>query len=419
MKKRILFVDDEHSLLEGLRNRLRHQRHKWDMKFAGSGREALEVLAREHFDVIVSDLRMPDMDGATLLQRVREAYPSVTRIVLSGHADESAMFRTMAAAHQFLPKPCDPGVLENVVDRACNLQTLIDDERVKQAISKIGSLPSPPAVYSRLIASLADEGNYPQNVARTLKEDGALCAQMLHIVNSAYFGLTRPVINVEEAVIYLGLNTVRQLALVAEVFRQASPKLATRPFPEMTLEAIQSHSLLVARIASALCPTTEMKEAAFVGALLHDVGKVILVSELPDRLHQIISEMRASGDAMCAVESRLSGVTHAEIGAHLLALWQLPFSIVEAVANHHAPQRAQHGKGITIVAAVYIANVLANDQLRPMGAGVKHGDSDLDTNYLESLGVTAKLTGWREMAQQMAKRSGLMGGAQDEASTVC
>lgn len=407
MKKRILFVDDERNILEGLRHRLRHQRQNWDMEFVESAREALEVMGREHFDVIVSDLRMPGMDGVALLRWVRRTHPAVARIVLSGHADQDAMMRAMAIAHQFLPKPSDPGMIESAVARVCDLQALVNDESVKQAIGKIGSLPSPPVVYSRLIATLADESNYPLQVARILREDGALCAQILHVVNSAYFMLARSIVSVEEAVVFLGLDTVRQLALAAEVFRQSGAK---QTLSEMPLEALRRHAMLAGGIASALLSKTGQKETAFVAALLHDIGKVFLATELPDRVRRVVAEMRSDGSSMCDVEMRLYGVTHAEIGAYLLGLWQLPFSVVEAVANHHAPGRAGHQAGFDVVAAVHIADVLANEQLQPVGSGATDSHAQLDPAYLEDLGVSAKLPGWRETAKALAEaQSGLTG----------
>jgi HD-like signal output (HDOD) protein len=400
VKKRILFVDDERNILEGLRNRLRHRRQNWDMEFVESAREALDAMERERFDVVVSDLRMPGMDGVALLRRVREAHPAVARIVLSGYADEGAMLRATAIAHQFLPKPSDPGVLESVVARVCDLQALVNDECVRQAVGKIGGLPSPPAVYSRLIASLADESSYPLMLARILKEDGALCTQILHVVNSAYFKHGRSIVSVEEAVVFLGLDTVRQLALAAEVFRQAGAK---RSLPEMPLEALQRHALLAGGIASALVSGAGRKETVFIAALLHDIGKVFLSTELPDRVRQVVSEMKTDNSPMCEVENRLFGVTHAEIGAYLLGLWQIPFSVVEAVANHHAPGRAGPQAGLDIVAAVYIADVLANEQLQPAGGDVNLPRAELDAACLEELGVSARLAGWRETAKELAR----------------
>jgi HD-like signal output (HDOD) protein len=401
MKKHILFVDDERDILEGLRNRLRHHRQKWEMSFVESGSEALAALAREPFDVIVSDMRMPGMDGNALLQQVRETYPAVTRIVLSGHANEGAMLRAVATAHQYLLKPCDPGVLEGLVDRVCGLQDLLNEEGVKKAVGKIACLPARPAVYSQLLAALANEHSDPQSVAHILKQDGALCAQLLHVVNSAYFRLARPIINIEDAVVYLGLGTVRQLAMVADVFRQANAKPA---IPEMPLDILQNHALLAGGIASALFTTPAQREAAFVAALLHDIGKLLLVTELPDRVRQVMSEMKSSGSSMHDTEKRLFGATHAEIGAYLLGLWQLPFPIVEAVADHHTPGRIRQ-EDLELVAAVHVADVLANEQAE-MTAGATERKWEIDPACLEKLGGPAKLPGWREIAKSLAQ-SGL------------
>jgi HD-like signal output (HDOD) protein len=222
---------------------------------------------------------------------------------------------------------------------------------------------------------------------------------MLHVVNSAYFRLARPIINVEDAVVYLGLGTVRQLALVAEVFRQANSKPTLL---EMPLDGVQRHSLLAAGIASALFSSAEQVEAAFVAALLHDVGKILLLTKLPDRVRQVIAEMKSTGNPMHECERELFGVTHAEIGGYLLGLWQIPFPIVEAVANHHAPGRVEQER-FDLVAAVHIADVLANEQTEAMFDGPKHPLVELDPTYLARLGCSAQLEGWREVAKTLAQ----------------
>ncbi len=119
--KRILFVDDEPKILDGLRDLLRKERKQWDMVFALGGQEALDELARGRFDVVVSDMRMPGIDGVMLLKMVKEKYPATARIILSGHAEREAVVNALPVAHQFLSKPCDADVLRTVVDRACGL----------------------------------------------------------------------------------------------------------------------------------------------------------------------------------------------------------------------------------------------------------------------------------------------------------
>jgi len=115
---RILFVDDEPRVLDGLRRSLRAQRQRWDMHFAIGGEAALAALEQAPFDVIVSDMRMPDVDGLMLLTAARERWPRMTRLVLSGYTDMEAVLRSTSVAHQILAKPCDPAELVAVIDRA-------------------------------------------------------------------------------------------------------------------------------------------------------------------------------------------------------------------------------------------------------------------------------------------------------------
>ncbi|MEO7650489.1 MAG: response regulator, partial [Bryobacteraceae bacterium] len=104
--KQLLFVDDEPKVLEGLKRSLRPMREDWNMSFVTSGAEALQTLEQAPFDVIVSDMRMPVMDGAQLLNEVRQRFPQVVRIVLSGQSDKELIYQSIAATHQYLDKPC-------------------------------------------------------------------------------------------------------------------------------------------------------------------------------------------------------------------------------------------------------------------------------------------------------------------------
>ena len=110
MKSRILFVDDERHLLDGLKRSLRSQRNVWEVSFADSGEEAVRLTEEQHFDVVVTDMRMPGMNGAELLARLSENYPDMIRLILSGHSDEALILKAVPYAHQFLAKPCDAEV---------------------------------------------------------------------------------------------------------------------------------------------------------------------------------------------------------------------------------------------------------------------------------------------------------------------
>ena len=140
--RRVLFVDDEPRILEGLRRMLRVQRQEWEMAFAPGGEAALALMEAAPFDVIVSDMRMPEMDGATLLTKVRDRFPQVVRIVLSGHTELSTTLRVVPVAHQFLAKPCDAGTLRVAIERACHLKGLLSDDSIRRTVGALRDLPS-------------------------------------------------------------------------------------------------------------------------------------------------------------------------------------------------------------------------------------------------------------------------------------
>jgi putative nucleotidyltransferase with HDIG domain len=401
METRILFVDDEQNILDGLRHRLHRQRKKWHMLFAQSGAAALDLLEREPIDVIVSDMRMPTMDGATLLKKVQERYPRVVRIVLSGHAEMETALRAVPVAHQFLSKPCEPGVIESVVERACSLQALINEDVVKKTVGKVESLPALPRVYSQLMTILAKETASADEVAKILKQDMAMCAKVLQIVNSAFFGLARSVSKVEEAVTYLGFNTIKQVVLAVEVFQVSAARAPAR----LSLDALQRHAMLVATFAPAFFTDTKQREDAFVAGLLHDIGKLLLAVEIPEHFVKVFADMDGTRCPMHVAEQRAWGVTHAEVGAYLLGLWGLPYSVIEAVANHHCPQRVDSGE-FGILAATHIADGLVNDELSALSPNRERQGGSLDIAYLEKLGLADKLEDWRGLVHQHVSANG-------------
>jgi CheY-like chemotaxis protein len=112
-RKRILFVDDDPSVLNALSNVLRRERHRWDMVFANGGEQALAELRTATFDAIVSDMRMPGIDGAQLLEVVRRDSPTTVRIMLSGSDCETAL----DSVDELLAKPCSARLLRETLDR--------------------------------------------------------------------------------------------------------------------------------------------------------------------------------------------------------------------------------------------------------------------------------------------------------------
>jgi HD-like signal output (HDOD) protein/ActR/RegA family two-component response regulator len=399
--KRVLFVDDEPHLLDGLRGRLWRNRNEWQMEFVSSGKAALEALARGSFDIIVSDIRMPAMDGATLLGHVREHYPQVIRIALSGYTELEGALRALPVAHQFLSKPCEGPVIENVLERALGLHSLLRDPAIRNAVGGVRELPSTPRIYSALTKMLADPDVEPRAVASVIEQDPAVSARVLQIVNSAFFGLSHSIVSLPQAVLHLGIEAIKNLVFSVELFRSFQVGNV------LSLDLLQRHSYLTAKIAAALVTTRSTAKEVFTAALLHDVGKLVLASKLPQRFAEALRRSAEQRRPLYAVEEELHGFTHAEAGAYLLGLWGLPYPIVEAVAHHHHPQRVKQCRFDTL-AAVYVADHLAWEVwpqgVEPLGAAVE----PLDLAYIESLGLGSELEKWPGAALQQAELLGVL-----------
>ncbi|CDH44135.1 response regulator [Candidatus Contendibacter odensensis] len=385
--KRILFVDDEPRVLEGLQNLLRRHRRKWDMTFAPGGPAALELLKTQRFDVIVSDMLMPEVNGAALLTWVQREYPHTVRIVLSGHMEVQMVMQALPVVHQFLSKPCDAEQLENVIERTCQIQTLIDDPKIQQAVGGIQQLPALPQVYQQLTQALAEDRTQARDVATLLQQDMTLCAKLLQIVNSAFFRLARRITNVEEAVCYLGFTMVRNLALTIGVFN-ASEQPAGFSF-----EALQQQALRVASLSRQIIADSRRADDAYMAGMLHNIGKLVLALRMPEPSRQARALARQRQRPLWQMEQELLGVSHAEVGAYLLGLWGLPYPIIEAAAYHHQPRTAPPYE-FDVLAAVHIANGLIGEMAETDGLP----PGPLDSDYLAALGVLGKLEGWRALA---------------------
>ena len=211
--KRILFVDDESRVLDGIRRMLYAERKRWDMQFALGGEAALEACEAGGFDVVVSDMRMPGMDGATLLGHIRDRFPSSARIILSGYSEIALATKAVPVAHRFLAKPCSASELQSTIERLCTLQDLLCAPEMRKIVGTVGELPSLSITYTSLTQAVRDPDTSIERVAGIIEQDVAMSAKVLHLVNSAFFGMAQRVTSLQGAIGYLGMETITNLAL--------------------------------------------------------------------------------------------------------------------------------------------------------------------------------------------------------------
>jgi HD-like signal output (HDOD) protein/ActR/RegA family two-component response regulator len=390
---RILFVDDEPNIREGMRRMLRSMRDEWEMEFADGGEAALKTIdewsvAQKPFDVVVSDMRMPGMDGADLLARVKEVSPDSVRLILSGHSDTASIMKTVGNAHQYLNKPCDPELLKRTIKRAFALRMLLRDEHLQKVVGQIGSLPSLPVVYQEVMACLQQPNASLADVGKVIGTDVGMTATLLKLVSSAFFGLSKPVSTVERAVSFLGLDTLIALVLGQGIFKESPPLKV----PGFSLEGLWQHSLQTAAAARVIAAQQgldkTMLDDAFLAGMLHDIGKLVLAQSMPDAYAEVIKQAGTSFAA--PVENVLLQTTHADVGAYLLGLWGLD-AVVEAVAFHESPGDAPT-QVLGLPAIVHAADRLTRypDQQDPA-----HEQLQLDARSLDTLGMRECWPKWQ------------------------
>jgi putative nucleotidyltransferase with HDIG domain len=357
--RRVLFVNDEPRVVEGLKRTLRPLRGEWTIEFAHSSQEALRLLSDSHYDVLVTDVQAPELDGFALLSETIRVSPQTVRIVRCGAVDVEATLRSASAAHQYLPKPCDALTIQATIEKALTLQRILDDPTLATLIGRVKSLPSPPAIYFQLMDAVRCESISAAELGSIIAQDLAMTARVLQLVNSPLFAPSRVIASPEQAVIYLGVDMVRALAVSESVFSQ----FGRRNHPGFSPEEFRDHSFQVATIARKIARERRLAPQfvadIFLGGLMHDIGKLVLGSNFPVEYREVV---RCFGDseALRETETRLFGTSHSEVGAYLLWLWGVPASIAAIVAQHHLAAR-DSAEDMKPAAIVQLADHMARE----------------------------------------------------------
>ena len=395
---RLLFVDDEPLVLQGLQRTLHGMRGQWDMTFVGGGEEALETLARQPYDAIISDMRMPRMDGAQLLEKVKERYPEVVRIVLSGQANRETILRSAGPAHQYVSKPCDPQELKLRLAQAFAMRDLLQNSAVRALVSGLKSIPSPPGLYYEIQAELRSEDTSLKKIAEIVSKDAGMTAKILQLANSAFMGARYNISNTTQAVTLIGTEMVRALVLSVHVFSQfknpATSDCAT----------LWEHSIAVACLAQRIAVgegcTKALVDESFTAGILHEIGKLVLLSEMSKLYAELLADIGKNTGTLAEAERQRFGCTHADLGAYLMSIWGLPHSLVQAVAYHDRPADSVE-KRLCSLTTVHGADAIASS----IDAALIVQDVQWDEKYMQDLGMGGREPVWREFYNQQIEQA--------------
>jgi HD-like signal output (HDOD) protein len=304
--------------------------------------------------------------------------------MLSGHADREAIVRALPALHQLLSKPCDAATLRGAIERSLDGANVDRDMKIRRIVGGVDKLPTPPDLFFDLSRIMQSPTTSVSDVAKIVTRDPGLSAKLLQLVNSAYFGTGQAITSIQQAVALLGTDRLRYIALTASVF--SSPTVdASSGF---SLEALQRDSMRAAWLARVFAEPAARDEA-FASALLHDVGRVVLALGYSSEF-RTFSERVTAGENLLDVELDLFGVTHADVGARLLAIWGLPSAIVDVVQCHHDPGSAPPASRM-LASIVHVADALSHHLT--VGAPI-------DMASLERAGTAHLVPSWLALAQR-------------------
>ena len=363
---------------------------EWDMFFAEGGEAALELVNQQNFDVVITDMRMAGINGAQLLNHVLRHNPQTVRIILSGYADLSEVVSCVGLTHQFLTKPCSLDDLKSCLKKVTGIKEKLGHEKLRELTGGLTCLPGIPELYLEIAEALQSPLTSSDRIAEIASKDPALSAKLLQISNSAFFGFSRKVFSVEEAVQMLGIGVIQSLAMAVPLFTAFDRKKC----PGFHIDQVWEHSAETAAIARRIyndhLDDSHRAEQAFAAGIMHDIGKLILAEKMPEQYEAILAESKAKHEELFKVERRVLNCTHAEVGAYLLALWGLPVPLVEAVACHHTPRRCC-STTLCLAGVIHIADALQHSQeLHP-----ELVPSPVDTEYLKQTGLDTHYEQWR------------------------
>lgn len=385
----VLFVDDDTKLLTSLKRVFMGQ-NVFMAHFAEGGEKALEIMGDTAFELVVADMRMPGMSGATLLRIIRERRPQTVRFVLSGHSDQDMVISSVRNAHRFLSKPCPFDEIMEAIREVHDIIERYQNPEIRRVAGHVDALPVLPATFERLTRGI-EQSEAIEHIGDIVSRDVGLTAAILKIVNSTFFGKAHardPV----QAVTYLGRELLANLVLKQNIFKEFD----VGRFEGFSLDKLWEHGLNVGHCCRSLCRETHLdipEEDCFTTGLLHDVGKIIIADSLPKQFREILNLASSTDMSVSEAEAQILGFTHADLGAYLLCIWGYPQDMVWAVARHHDPIR-QEGDN-RLLSMLHAANGLEHE-INIMNKNYNY--TRLNHEFLSSTGVDQEsLEQWKDI----------------------
>jgi HD-like signal output (HDOD) protein len=388
---RILFVDDEISVISMLKKMVKSLSNDWYVQYAIGGVEALEFLDTESFDIVVTDLNMPEINGVKLLKYIQKYHSHIVRIVFSSSLTRESIKSIAPFTHRFIAKPCGVKKLAQAIENSLFIYRELDNKKIQKVLAKTGTIPSLPRIYRELMDKIDDEEFSLKEAASLISSDVGMSANIMKQIN--LLGEGEAIHGIEQAVMLLGLDSIKAIALSTHIFNS----MDSVKIPYFTVEKLIRHSMLTAVFAKEITKIElddqDQADSAFIAGILHDLGAILFVNNFPKKYSDVRNRVHEAERPIADVERNLIGISHGEIGAHLLALWGFPTTILGAVAFHEDPIKRLNDS-FSLLTAVFVGSYLA-DYLD--NSDRKYGADYLEKSpYIHELSCVGRLEFWKK-----------------------
>lgn len=367
--KRILIVDDELQILRTLQRMFLET--DYEILTTDSSKEALKLLDTSPFDMVISDMRMPEIDGYKLLSMVKEKYPKIIRIILSGYADEKPMFRALLhnVAKLYIFKPWNNSDFLQNINRLFADENELNSNRLREKLDEIYSSTNIPESCNNMINHIEEENI--DALIEDIEQNPEVSKLLIQVAKSAIYGVMPN--TVKQAAIYIGLHNLKSFLRYACVVNTL--KLNVTDTDELDL--LCKHSYYTSRIFLFLFEAFLHKQppdSTLFAGLMHNIGLIILTNNKGDMNPALTLTQLAE------LEHGENEVIHQELGANFLDQWDLPFPMYEVALYHHRPLNPNIINQ-ELVSCVHIAQAYA---WKALGADFK----PVDPEVFEGIGIS-------------------------------
>jgi HD-like signal output (HDOD) protein len=254
---------------------------------------------------------------------------------------------------------------------------------VREQVKKVTTIATLPEVTAKIVATVEDPRSTAAQLHKIVSHDPALVSRILKVVNSAFYGLPGQIGSVDRAIVLLGLNAIKNIAVAAslgQLFR------GVKLCDGFTARDLWTHCIAVGVTARALA--REMKapiaEEAFLAGMIHDIGMLVSLQVGPEKLREVCEKSQSTGGDFCEIERELCGVDHQQLGAGLTEMWKFPRSCQLVAGFHHRPT-ALADEHRLLVTLVYVADTICCQQGRGFNLTARH--QTLETAALDQISL--------------------------------